>query len=100
MIYKQNSGTTIAGLGRGGIDEKVTMQETEKSALLARTGCLRKLGISDDTFYTWCKKYGGIFPTELRHMLQLEEENLRLKRLVAEFSLDKGMLQDVLAKKS
>jgi len=60
----------------------------------------RKLGISDDTFYTWCKKYGGIFPTELRHMLQLEEENLRLKRLVAEFSLDKGMLQAVLAKKS
>jgi putative transposase len=60
----------------------------------------RKLGISDATFYTWRKKYAGISPSELRHMRQLEEENLRLKRLVADLSLDKAMLQDVLAKKS
>ncbi len=61
----------------------------------------RKLGISDATFYTWRKKkYGGISPSELKHMRQLEEENLRLKRLVADLSLDKAMLQDVLAKKS
>lgn len=60
----------------------------------------RKLGISDATFYTWRKKYGGISPSELKHMWQLEEENLRLKRLVADLSLDKAMLQDVLAKKS
>ncbi|WP_423825998.1 IS3 family transposase [Serratia liquefaciens] len=59
----------------------------------------RKLGISDATFYTWRKKYGGISPSELKHMRQLEEENLRLKRLVADLSLDKAMLQDVLAKK-
>jgi putative transposase len=58
----------------------------------------RKLGISDATFYTWRKKYGGISPSELKHMRQLEEENLRLKRLVADLSLDKAMLQDVLAK--
>ncbi|HCB2860461.1 TPA: IS3 family transposase [Klebsiella aerogenes] len=60
----------------------------------------RKLGISDATFYTWRKKYGGISPSELKHMRQLEEENLRLKKLVADLSLDKAMLQDVLAKKT
>ncbi|WP_409264245.1 IS3 family transposase [Providencia heimbachae] len=59
----------------------------------------RKLGISDATFYIWRKKYGGISPSELKHMRQLEEENLRLKKLVADLSLDKAMLQDVLAKK-
>ena len=56
--------------------------------------------ISDATFYTWRKKYGGISPSELKHMRQLEEENLRLKKLVADLSLDKAMLQDVLAKKN
>lgn len=60
----------------------------------------RKLGVSDDTFYTWRKKYSEIYPSDLKHMRQLEEENLRLKRLVADLSLDKAMLQDVLAKKS
>lgn len=60
----------------------------------------RKLSISDATFYTWRKKYGGISPSELKHMRQLEEENLRLKKLVADLSLDKAMLQDVLAKKN
>lgn len=60
----------------------------------------RKQGISDATFYTWRKKYGGMSPSELKHMRQLEEENLRLKRLVVDLSLDKTMLQDVLAKKS
>ena len=60
----------------------------------------RKLGISDATFYTWRKKYGGISPSELKHMQQHEEESLRLKKLVADLSLDKAMLQDVLAKKN
>lgn len=60
----------------------------------------RKPGISDATFYTWRKKYGGIFPSELKHMRQREEEDLRLKMLVADLSLDKTMLQDILAKKN
>ncbi|WP_245001441.1 transposase [Pantoea dispersa] len=60
----------------------------------------RRLGISDATFYIWRNKYGGISPSELKHMRQLEEENLRLKRLVADLSPDKAMLQDVLVKKS
>jgi putative transposase len=59
----------------------------------------RKMGISDATFYNWKKKYGGLAPSELRRLRQLEEENAKLKKLVADLSLDKAMLQDVLQKK-
>lgn len=59
----------------------------------------RKMGISDATFYVWKKKYGGLGPSELRRLKQLEEENIKLERLVADLSLDKTMLQDVLSKK-
>ncbi|AIY41380.1 Mobile element protein [Collimonas arenae] len=59
----------------------------------------RKLGISEATFYNWKKKYGGLGPSELRRLRQLEEENTKLKKLVADLSLDKVMLQDVLSKK-
>ncbi len=60
----------------------------------------RKMGISDATFYNWRTKYGGLSPSELRRLKQLEEENAKLKRLVADLSLDKAMLQDVLSKKA
>ncbi|ABB39701.1 transposase IS3/IS911 family protein [Oleidesulfovibrio alaskensis G20] len=59
----------------------------------------RKMGISEATFYNWKKKYGGIGVSELRRLKQLEEENRQLKKLVADLSLDKQMLQDVLTKK-
>ena len=59
----------------------------------------RKMGISTAAFYSWRKKYGGLGPSELRRLKQLEEENTKLKRLVADLSLDKAMLQDVLSKK-
>lgn len=59
----------------------------------------RKMGISEATFYNWKKKFGGIGVTELRRLRQLEEENQRLKRLVADLSLDKEMLQEVIKKK-
>ena len=59
----------------------------------------RKMGISDATFYKWRQKYGGLRPSELRKLKQLEEENSKLKRIVADLSLDKAMLQDVLSKK-
>lgn len=59
----------------------------------------RKLGISQATFYNWKKRYGGLDPSELRRLKQLEEENSKLKKIVAELSLDKQMLQDVLKKK-
>ena len=58
----------------------------------------RKLGISEVTFYNWKKKYGGMAVTELRRLKQLEDENARLKKIVADLSLDKEMLQDVLKK--
>lgn len=59
----------------------------------------RKMGVSEATLYSWRKKYGGLGPSELRRLRQLEEENRKLKQLVADLSLDKAMLQDVLAKK-
>ena len=60
----------------------------------------RKAGISEATFYNWRKKYGGLMPSEMRRLKQLEEENGKLKKLVADLSLDRAMLQDVLAKKA
>ena len=59
----------------------------------------RKLGITNQTFYRWKQKYSGLCPSELRRLKQLEEENRQLKKLVADLSLDKHMLQDVLSKK-
>lgn len=58
----------------------------------------RKMGISEATFYNWKKKYGGIGVAELRRLRQLEEENFRLKQIIADLTLDKQMLQDVLKK--
>jgi len=59
----------------------------------------RKMGIAQATFFNWKKKYSGLGPSELRRLKQLEEENSKLKRLVADLSLDKAMLQDVLRRK-
>jgi putative transposase len=59
----------------------------------------RKMGISEATFYNWKRKYGGLGTSELRRLKQLEEENSQLKRIVADLTLDKHMLQDVLKKK-
>lgn len=59
----------------------------------------RKAGISQQTYYRWRKKYAGLMPSELRRLKQLEEENNRLKRMVADLSLDKEMLQDVIKRK-
>ena len=60
---------------------------------------IRKMGISEVTFYRWKKKYAGLGVAELRRLKQLEDENRRLKRLVADLTLDKQTLQDVLSKK-
>ncbi len=60
---------------------------------------VRKVGISEQTFYRWKKHYVGLEIDQVRQLKQLQEENQRLKRLVADLSLDKTMLQDVLAKK-
>ena len=60
---------------------------------------IRKAGISEQTFYRWKAKYAGLEVDQVRQMAQLQEVNLRLTKLVAELSLDKTMLQDVLSKK-
>jgi len=60
---------------------------------------IRKMGISEQTFYRWKKQYAGMGVAELRRLKQLEEENRKLKQLVADLSLDKVMLQDVIRSK-
>ena len=62
-------------------------------------GVRRKAGISQATFYSWRKKYAGMTPPEMRRLKALEEENARLKKLVADLSLDREMLQDVVRRK-
>ena len=59
----------------------------------------RKAGISEVTLYAWRKKYAGLMPSEVKRLRQLEEENGKLKKIVADLSLDKAMLQDVLNRK-
>ena len=59
----------------------------------------RKLGVSEQTFYRWKKKYSGVGVSELRELRQLREENRKLKQLVADLCLDKHILQEVLSKK-
>jgi len=60
---------------------------------------IRQMGITEQTFYRWKRQYAGMGTSELRRMKSLEEENRKLKRLVADLSLDKHMLQEVMAKK-
>ena len=60
---------------------------------------IRKMGISEATFYNWKKRYGGLGPSEVRRLKQLEDENRRLKQMVADLPLDKHALQDVLSRK-
>jgi len=59
----------------------------------------RKYGVSDKTIYHWRKKYDGLSPSELKRLKELERENVQLKKLVADLSLDKQILQEVVAKK-
>jgi putative transposase len=59
----------------------------------------RKMGISEATFYVWKKKFGGLMPSEVRKLRHLQEENQRLKRIVADLSLDREMLQEVIRSK-
>jgi putative transposase len=60
---------------------------------------LRHVGISEQTFYRWKRQYAGLQSDQVRELKQLQDENARLKKLVAELSLDKAILQDVASKK-
>lgn len=59
----------------------------------------RKAGISQATYFNWKKKYSGLMPSEMKRLRELEEENSRLKRIVADLTLDREMLQDVIKRK-
>jgi putative transposase len=73
------------------------LQQAEAGASVEEV--CRKMGVSQATFYRWKKVYGGLMPSEVRRLKQLEEENARLRRLVADLSLDKEMLTEVIRKK-
>lgn len=60
---------------------------------------IRKLGIHENTFYQWRKRFGGLGTPEIRELRQLREENAKLKAIVADLSLDRKMLQEIIAKK-
>ena len=59
----------------------------------------RKAGISQATYFNWKKKYAGLLPTEMKRLKQLEDENARLKKIVADLTLDREILQDVIRRK-
>lgn len=74
------------------------LKQVESGAETVAATC-RKMGVSEATFYNWKKKYGGMGVSDVRELRQLREENGKLKQLVADLSLDKHILQEVLAKK-
>ena len=80
-------------------EEQIVYAIRQAEAGTAVGDLCRQLGVSDATFYAWKKKYAHLGVSELRRLRQLEEENSRLKRLVADLSLDKHMLSEALRKK-
>jgi putative transposase len=80
-------------------DEQIGYAFRQVEAGKTVTETCREMGISQQTFYRWRRKFAGMGVAELRRLKQLEKENRRLKRLVADLSLDKHMLQEVIAKK-
>jgi putative transposase len=84
---------------KGHTEEQIlgALRQVETGAEVADV--CRKMGISTATFYLWRKKYSGLGLSELRELRQLRDENSKLKRLVADLSLDRHMLQELISKK-
>jgi len=80
--------------------EQIAFAMRQAESGIAVAEICRKMGISEQTFYRWKRKYIGMGIAEVRRLRILEEENRKLKQLVADLSLDKQMLQDVLRKKA
>jgi putative transposase len=80
-------------------EEQIRYAVQQAEAGLAVPELCRKYGVAPATFYRWRQKYGALTKSELVRLKELERENARLKKLVAELTLDKQILQDVLAKK-
>ena len=85
--------------GKRVTDEQITyaMRQTEGGMPVADV--CRQMGVSEASFYVWKRKYGKLGLTEIRELRQLRDENARLKRLVADLTLDKHILGEVIAKK-
>jgi len=79
---------------RFSVEQIVTAVKLHESDTTIAKIC-RKTGRADGTFYRWKKDYGGLEPDQLRELKQLKDENARLKKLVADRSIDKAMLQDI-----
>lgn len=84
---------------RGHSEEEILRVLREAESGDTVVAICRKHGISQQTFYLWKKKYAGLGLSELRELRQLREENAKLKRLVADLSLDRHVLQEIVAKK-
>jgi putative transposase len=80
-------------------DEQIAAALRQAEAGTPIADITRKLGISGATLYAWRKRFGGLGTPEIRELRQLREENARLKRLVADLTLDRQVLQDVVKKK-
>ena len=80
-------------------DEQIAYTLRQVESGVAVSEVCRKLGVTEQTFYRWKKKFSGMGVAELRRLRQIEEENVKLKKLVADLPLDKHMLQEVLSKK-
>jgi len=80
-------------------DEQIAHVLRQAEAGVPVQELIRRAGITEQTFYRWKRKFAGMGVVELRRLKQLEEENRKLKQLVADLSLDKTMLQEVIAKK-
>lgn len=83
---------------RFSVEQIVAVLKQVELGMAVADAC-RKLGVSEQTFYLWKKQYGSLEPDQARELKQLQEENARLKKLVADLSLDKAILQDIAAKK-
>lgn len=80
-------------------DEQIAYALRQAESGVAPAEICRKLGVSEQTFYRWKRRFAGMGVAELRKLRQLQEENRKLKQLVADLTLDKHMLQEVLSKK-
>jgi putative transposase len=80
-------------------DQQIAFALQQSEAGTSVEEVCRKMGISQATFFRWKKVYGGLMPSEVRKLKQLQEENGRLRKLVADLTLDKEMLTEVVKKK-
>ena len=84
---------------KGFTEEQIWFALRQAEAGTAVAEICRKLGVSEPTFYRWKRKFAGLGISEIRRLKQLEDENRRLKQVVADLTLDKAMLQDVARRK-